>query len=249
LSYHFLRRYAEEAAALDRVIAILPDDVISEVARAWVEMEWKADTRPLADTIERVLKQNPASATTFTQYYIGLGLYQRDARTAENAVAAMPAQGLGLDQVPLPVAFWKGLVARMNGDSAAAQSAFLAARAEMERIVREQPNYASGLCTLALIDAGLSRKQEAINEARRACELLPITKDSINGVHMMEFLAVVYAWTGEKDHAIEQLRATLHYPAVISYGQLKLHPQWDPLRGDPRFEEIAASLAPKDTSN
>jgi len=62
---------------------------------------------------------------------------------------------------------------------------------------------------------------------------------------MMEFLAVVYAWTGEKDQAIEQLRATLRYPSVISYGQLKLHPNWDPLRGDPRFEQIATSLAPK----
>jgi TolB-like protein len=248
LSYHFLRRYNDEIAALERVIAILPDDVIMKVARAWVEMEWKADPRPLANTVEPILKQNPASVMTFTQYYLGLGLYQRDAKAAENAVAAMPAQGIGLDQVPLPVAFWKGLVARMNGDSAAAQSAFLAARGEMESIVREQPNYASGLCTLALIDAGLGRKEQAINEARRACELLPITKDSINGVHMMEFLAVVYAWTGEKDHAIEQLRATLHYPTVLSYGQLKLHPQWDPLRGDPRFEEMAASLAPKDAS-
>jgi len=248
LSYHFLRRYADETAALDRVIAILPDDPISKVARAWVEMEWKADTRPLADAIEPILKQNPAAATTFTQYYAFLALYQRDVKMTENVIRAMPAQGLGADQVPLPVAFWKGLVARMKGDSAAAQFAFLAGRAEMERIVREQPNYASGLCTLAVLDAGLGRKQEAISEARRACELLPITKDSINGVHMMEFLAVVYAWTGEKDQAIEQLRATLHYPTVISYGQLKLHPQWDPLRGDPRFEQIAASLAPKDAA-
>jgi len=245
LSYHFLRRYADETAALDRVIAILPDDVISKVARAWVEMEWKADTRPLANTIDAILKQSPAAGTTFTQYYIGLGLYQRDAKTAENAVAAMPAQGLGLDQVPLPVSFWKGLVARMEGDSAAAQAAFLTARAEIERIVRDQPDYASGVCTLALIDAGLGRKQEAIEEGRRACELLPIAKDSINGIHMMEFLAVVYAWTGEKDQAIEQLRATLPYPGIISYGQLKLHPFWDPLRGDPRFEQMAVSLAPK----
>ena len=245
LSYHFLRRYADETAALDRVIAILPDDVISKVARAWVEMEWKADTRPLANTIDAILKQSPAAGTTFTQYYIGLGLYQRDAKTAENAVAAMPAQGLGLDQVPLPVSFWKGLVARMEGDSAAAQTAFLTARAEIERIVRDQPDYASGVCTLALIDAGLGRKQEAIEEGRRACELLPIAKDSINGIHMMEFLAVVYAWTGEKDQAIEQLRATLPYPGIISYGQLKLHPFWDPLRGDPPFEQMAVSLAPK----
>jgi TolB-like protein len=245
LSYHFLRRYADEAAALDRVNTILPDDLVSRVARAWVEMEWKADTRPLANAIDAILKQNPAAGTTFTQYYMGLGLYQRDAKTAESAVAAMPAQGLPLDQVPLPVPFWKGLVARVKGDSAAAQSAFLTARAEMERIVREQPNYASAVCTLALIDAGLGRKQEAIDEARRASELLPIAKDSINGVHMMEFLAVVYAWTGEKDQAIEQLRTTLHYPTVISYGQLKLHPFWDPLRGDPRFDQIVASLAPK----
>jgi serine/threonine-protein kinase len=245
LSYRFLRRYDEEAAALDRVIAILPDDVITKVARGWVEVEWKADLGPLANTIESILKQNPAAVTTFTQYYFGLGLYQRDVKAAENAIAAMPAEGLGLDQIPLPVPFYKGLVARMQGDSAAAQSAFLAARAEMERIVQEQPNYASGVCTLALIDAGLGRKQQAIDEARRACQLLPIAKDSINGVHMMEFLAVVYAWTGEKDQAIEQLRATLSYPGIISYGELKFHPNWDALRGDPRFEQIAASLAPK----
>lgn len=245
LSYHFLRRHAEEVAALDRVIAILPDDAITKVARAWVEAEWKADTKPLADQIDRVLKQNPAAGSTFTQYYIALGLYHRDAKTAENALAVMPAQGLPLDQVPLPVPFWKGLVARMKGDSAGAETAFLAARADMERIVREQPNYASATSTLALIDAGLGRKQEAINEGRRACELLPIAKDSINGVHLMELLGVVYAWTGEKDLAIKQLQATLPYPGVISYGQLKLHPFWDPLRGDPRFEQIAASLAPK----
>src|SRR5262249_7692745 len=132
LSYHFLRRYTDETAALDRVISILPDDVISKVARAWVEMEWKADSRPLANTIDAILKQKPAAAATFTQYYIGLGLYQRDKTMAENAIAAMPVQGLPLDQVPLPVSFWKGLVARMTGDSAAAQSAFLTARTQME---------------------------------------------------------------------------------------------------------------------
>jgi len=115
--------------------------------------------------------------------------------------------------------------------------------------VRDQPNYASGVCALAMIDAGLGRKREAIEEGRRACELLPIKRDSINGIHMMEFLGVVYAWTGEKDLAIEQLRTTLPYPGLISYGQLKLHPYWDPLRGDARFEQIVASLAPKDAAS
>jgi TolB-like protein len=245
LSYHFLRRYADEAAALDRVSAIVPSDIVSRVARPWVEVEWKADTRPLGKVIESFMKENPAAVASFDQYYLGLALYERDFTAAETAVEAMPPQGIGPDQVTLPVPFWKGLIARMQGDSAAAQTAFLAARVEAESIVREQPNYASAVCALATIDAGLGRKQEAIEEGRRACELLPITKDSINGIHMMEFLGVIYAWTGEKDLAIEQLKATLAYPGLISYGQLKLHPFWDPLRGDPRFEKIVASQAPK----
>ena len=245
LSYQFLRRYAEVVAALDRVNAILPEDVVSRVARAWIEAEWKADVRPLHDVIESMTRQNPAAIPSFDQYLMVLGLYERDAKACESAIAAMPPQGLTADQVPLPVPFWKGLVARTRGDSAAAETAFLAARAQMESVVRDQPDYAAALCTLGLIDAGLGRKQEAIDEGRRAVELLPVKKDSINGLHMMEFLAVIYAWTGENDLAIEQLKATLPYPGFISYGQLKLHPYWDPLRGDPRFEQIVASLASK----
>ena len=248
LSYHFLRRYDDEAKAIERVIGILPDDVIMRVARPWVEMEWKADTRPLHHVIASVLKQNPNAAVSFDQYYMGLAMYERDFDALTKAIAVLPPQGLGIDQITLPIPFWKGLVARMQGDSTAAETAFTAARAELEPIVHEQPNYASAICALAVIDAGLGRKQQAIEEGRRACELLPITKDSINGVHMMELLAVVYAWTGEKDLALEQLKATLPYPNVISYGQLKLHPYWDPLRGDARYEKIVASFAPKESA-
>ena len=97
----------------------------------------------------------------------------------------------------------------------------------------------------ALIDAGLGRKEEAIREGRRAAELTPITKDAVNGAHIMQFLGVIYAWTGEKDLAIKQIAATLQVPSLLSYGELRLHPFWDPLRGDPRFEKIVASLAPK----
>ena len=66
---------------------------------------------------------------------------------------------------------------------------------------------------------------------------------------LIEYLAVIYAWTGEKDRAIEQL-ADLADPTKlpgshVTYGHLRLGPLWDPLRGDPRFEAIVASLAPK----
>jgi hypothetical protein len=85
-----------------------------------------------------------------------------------------------------------------------------------------------------------------LNEARRACELLPITADAVDGVAYAANLAQVYTWTGEKDLAIYQLENVERVPNFVSYGFLKLQPLWDPLRGDPRFEKLVASLAPKD---
>jgi hypothetical protein len=96
-----------------------------------------------------------------------------------------------------------------------------------------------------LIDAGLGRKDEALREGRRAVELVPVEKDSINGTDMIQYLAMIAAWVGDKDLACEQLAKAVQLPGTLSYGQLKLLPYWDPLRGDPRFEKIVASLAPK----
>ena len=113
-----------------------------------------------------------------------------------------------------------------------------------EKTVREQPDYAPAWSRLGLIDAGLGRKEDAIREGRRACELLPVTKDSVDGPNYITNLAMIYAWTGEKDLALEQLAMTAQIPSGVTYGELKLYPQWDSLRGDPRFEKIVASLAP-----
>jgi hypothetical protein len=100
---------------------------------------------------------------------------------------------------------------------------------------------------LGLIDAGLGRKKEALREGQRAIELLSLQKDPVNGARMLEYFAVIAAWIGDKDLACEQLRKVIGLPSVVSYGKLKLMPFWDPLRGDPRFEKIVASLAPKGT--
>src|SRR5204862_6685141 len=111
--------------------------------------------------------------------------------------------------------------------------------------VQAQPTYGPALCVLGLIDAGLGRKEDALREGRRAMELLPMEKDATNGVAMIKYLAVIAAWVGDNDLACEQLAAAIRVPGPLSYGQLKLFPFWDSLRGDPRFEKIVASLAPK----
>ena len=98
---------------------------------------------------------------------------------------------------------------------------------------------------LGMADAALGHKEDAIREGRRAVELMPVSKDAITGLLLIQYLAVIYAWTGEKDLALEQLSVVARIPSHLSYGHLRLHPNWDPLRGDPRFEQIVASLEPK----
>ena len=133
----------------------------------------------------------------------------------------------------------------MRGDARAAGAAFTSARTEAVKLVAQQPGYAEALCVLGMADAALGHKEDAIREGRRAVELLPVTKDAIIGAQLVRNLAIIYAWTGEKDLAFEQLTIAAQIPGYLSYGQLRLHPYFDSLRGDPRFEKIVASLAPK----
>jgi tetratricopeptide (TPR) repeat protein len=94
-----------------------------------------------------------------------------------------------------------------------------------------------------MCDAALGRKEDALREGRRAVELMPIAKDAMTGAELLRNLAIIYAWTGEKDLAIKQLEELLPRYGPISYGQLRLHPWWDPLRDDPRFEKIVEESA------
>ena len=133
----------------------------------------------------------------------------------------------------------------MTKNDANAQSAFAADREDQEKLVRTHPDDARALCVLGLIDAALGRKDEAIRESRRAVELLPVERDPLGGARMIACLAIAAAWVGDKDLACQQLADAVRYPTAPSYGHLKLMPFWDPLRGDPCFENIVASLAPK----
>jgi hypothetical protein len=105
---------------------------------------------------------------------------------------------------------------------------------------------------LGLIDAALGRKDLALDEGRRAIALMPVEKDFVNGSLVLQYFALTAAWAGEKELALQQLEARVRGPVegnMLSYGVLKLHPFWDPLRSDPRFEKIVASLAPKDAAS
>ena len=249
LSNQFLRRYREEAAALDRALDVVPTDAATQGIRARVEFYWKADTRPLRQTIEAILTRNPGAIPEAADSWFLCALADRDAAAADRALVALGDNACWDDDaIKLSRSFGEGLLARLLKDEARAQVAFTKARLEQEQIVKAQPDYGPSLCVLGLIDAALGSKEEALREGRRAIELFPVERDSMNGSRMLVYFAIIAAWAGEKELALQQLAAAAHSEGgdmVANYGALKLLPFWDPLRGDPRFEAIVNSLAPK----
>jgi TolB-like protein/class 3 adenylate cyclase/Tfp pilus assembly protein PilF len=246
LSYENLRRYAETVATLDRALTIAPDDIFIQTQRARIALNSHADSKPLHTTLQTILSENPNTAPVVAGEWLLLALYERDPEAAQRAMAAMPPEGCYDAGIAFPNTWCEGLVARMRGDQQGARAAFLEARAELEKMVRDQPDYAEALCALGVVDAVLGNKEDAIREGRRAVELMPVNKNSIEGPLVIKYLALIYAWTNEKDRAFEQLDKAAHLPGYLSYGQLRLDPKWDPLRGDPRFDKIVASFAPKE---
>jgi serine/threonine protein kinase/tetratricopeptide (TPR) repeat protein len=245
ISDESLRRYAEEAAVLDRALAIEPNNAETKVSRAGVEFDSKADTRPLHQLFDELRAKDPSPIQSVAESWLTCALAERDPAAATNALAAVGGNSVGNQTVKFSRRFVEGLIGRMTKDDTKARAAFTAARAEQEKLVRADPHDAGALSVLGLIDAALGRKEEALREGRSATELLPVEKDALSGRRIIACFAMISTWVGDNDLACEQLAIAAGQPGRLSYGELKLLPWWDPLRGEPCFEKIVASLAPK----
>ena len=252
LSYGYLRRYSEVKATYQRVLEITPDDVGAAGDLASTDFQWRGDTVPFHQFIDRLRTERPASVADAAGNWFECALAEHDWTAAEQALSALGSSPFWNDgSIQLRRQFGEGLLARAMHDKARAQNAFTAARQKQEELVEKQKDYGPSLCVLGLIDAALGNKDAALQEGRRAMELLPVQKDSHGGQALMAYFALIAAWAGEKDLALQQLATTASTPGasnIASYGTLKLSPFWDPLRGDPRFDKIVASFAPKEAS-
>ena len=252
-TYLWLHDYDQMAKVMDHIIALRPDRRPPRLIRAGIERDRRADAGPCRAAIEKILTNEPESDKDpdVANWRFDLALSDRDFETAASIAAALPLKQTlyaGFNQGSRD--FWLGVVARLKGDVAAARAAFMRARTETEEELRVHPDDISLLSDLGLIDAALGRKQEALSEGRRAMEVAPIAQEAMFGSSNNEGFArarfaMICAWAGEPELALEQLETLARVPAGPTYGELRLNPMWDPLRGDPRFEKIVASLAPK----
>jgi len=240
-----LQRYREAADMYKRAVAVAPDNYSVRLAPALLTVDESADLRPLRAELNAILAKDPGAASKIAETMYYCALLERDRPAVDQAIAAMPAEGMspGAGNFIWPREWYIAWAALTFGDRAAAQPALLATRTTLEKLVKEQPDYAAAWSLLGRVNVALGNKEEGLQQARHAVELLPISKDAWLGPNYIGNLAWAYGWAGEKEAALDQLEKLSH--PYISYGTLKLNPEWDPLRGYPRFEQLVASFAPK----
>src|SRR5947208_1769655 len=243
-TYLRLHDYDQMARVMDRIISLQPDRNKPRIIRAGIEGDRRADTRPVRAAIERALANEPGAGEDqwIAGMRLGVALCDRDLDTAGTIAAALPLkQTLDAGFTQGSRDFSLGVVARLKGDAEAARAAFMKVHADLEQAMRVHPDDMCLLFDLGLIDAALGRKEDALSEGRRAMELVHPALDPMVGQHTNESFrirsfAMICAWAGERKLALEQLEAVTKIPGGPSYGELRLDPMWDPLRGDPRFQ-------------
>ena len=247
-------RYAEAEHAIDNALLVNPNAHLFSLARASIELKKSGETAPLRAALGAIPRDfDPGGAVATVG--IRLSLMERDFAEAARILAGsshdrLIDSGFGgtasmIDRYTFPKSWYEGLVARGHGNIDTAQHAFEEAGRVIEADLAQWPDDVKAMMMLAFIHVALGRKEDALREGRRAVELLPISKDAYDGPILATNLAAIYAQVGERDLALEQLATLVEVPNGPTRGTLRAEPEWDSLRGDPRFEKMVASLAPK----
>src|SRR5438477_762334 len=242
-----LRRWADAAAWAEKMRAMAPASLVAKIQSGYVDFWWKGDTHLLKSMLDQVPSGvDPDGVITSCRWDVAL--IERDYAAAKRTLEAASLNEISYtNSGTTPKTFLEGCTYLAQGDNENAQKAFEKARPSLETSVKEAPLSADRRANLGWLYAFMGRKDDAIREGRRAVELKPESKDAVDGAIMNCYLALIYARVGEKDLALSLIERLLKTPGAvdsvdysITLSDLKFRWEWDPLRGDPRFQNILA---------
>ena len=243
-TYTLLRRFDEGVQTYNRALAAGLDEPIVKLRRELLRFAATGDISILRQALAAAPPQMDIGGGE-TPLRILLAMVEHDYARAAQALGAATRDDFQETDFSFyyPRVWYEALVARASGDATKTREAFAATRQILTARLTTKPDDPRTLAVLAQVDAGLGDKELAITEARHAVDLMPVARDAYDGALVLQGLAQVYAWTGEKTQALEVLRRLMQMPGYLSYGYLRVDPRWDGLRGDPEFEKFVVSLA------
>jgi TolB-like protein len=246
-SYLALHEYTKAEGTVNDALSVSPTADFFILARSAIALFRDGDTAPLRSALREIPRSfDPGGATSTIA--LRLSLMARDVEEADRVLAACTHEKLddnglsgvagALDGYTVPKSWYAGLIAQARGNESSARAAFEQAKRAVRDDLVQSPDDAKTVAMLALIHAAVGEKNEALGAATRAGELLPIAKDSFDGPILATTLAAVSAKLGEKDSAIQQLESLVGIPNGPTPGTLRVEPEWDSLRDDPRFKKL-----------
>ena len=226
-NYIALRQFKEAEEFADSAIKQFPPDYdVLSIYRSYCRL----GLGKLAEA-RLVLETAPVRTDWGTDRLIQLAIFARDLDRASALLATLPAE-------KKYSMLWEGIIARMRGDYEKAQEYYTGAIEYYETALARRSDDLYALSSLSFAYAALGRKEEAIQKAKRAVELVPLSHNALDAPAQILVLAEVYAQLGESEAALEQLAKVVQLPAGPDYGRLKFDPVWDGLRTDPKFQQI-----------
>ena len=236
------RQYPAALKAYDQVLEISPDNG-DALARKAAVYQAQGNLSAAATLLSRL---RPELGTSAFYWQIEQWKYER---RYNDAIAALK-DVIGRNDRPLTAgqeAYCTSSLAflqQFSGDTAAAHVTWQQVQAKVEQLRRSR-DWRFGTGALASAYVGLGDKTKAFAIVKEAQAVALASQDRLWAAEFAKTMARIAAQAGEKELALDQLAISAQKPDGVTYGDLKLNPLWDSLRGDPRFEKIVASLAPE----
>ncbi|UCC83409.1 MAG: tetratricopeptide repeat protein, partial [Gemmatimonadota bacterium] len=236
VTYFWMRKYPEADRSLDRTISLVPGQALLYIFKARNRVSWHGSGQEAWEALEQAPQQIAPDMLLVRSTSGSWALFRILYDDLASALAQLSAEHAETDPALYHLAAAE-LHVRMNR-AEAARAHYDSARTLLEAMTGERPDDALFSSELAVAYAGLGLGDEAVRTGRRAVEMLPPSKDAMDGTDPVAYLAQVYLMVGEHERAIEQLEFLLANPGWLSAHWLRLDRIWYPLRDHPRFQAL-----------